>query len=788
MSDARKPSLSDLEPARLLAAIVQPRDDWFGLEDIAQRIPELLEAFETVGRPLNGAAQLQQWLEKGGHTELAKEARRDGRGISGLISEFPINAMLSRLASRTNSTKRLEIVALVLALAEEWRSDISETEIAVYEDRVQGACRALRLMSEESVSWIPRYKFDIEQFSRIFQRSVEALSSQKRGESQVRYLKELERFFRYFLGDFTLVERASRGTRSPTVDLTKGSWVKKESDEDSELHDNSDPKVFVSGVSDDTFDSHKLAGNAPEELIDSILLVDSRRKISVQAGESTRSAVRKARTERAGLRRMNRVLPGRWGSLNEFDIVAFLQWANANQIEYALEISLLILVLLTGRPPRAVFDCRVVAKREQLPEMIDAQSLYLIGGDRAWACGILKPESRRKKRNSWEAQLSPVSDVFVAPIPLRAWRIISEFVTSAEMRSKKRSVRLFGADGFRIVPGFERLLERSRECLKSIRQTRGARITLKRLESQLFASLVEKFSDTVDASLITGSQPPFGQSAALYYQASSHSLMSERYRQVVDDWCAVLAPPVLPMQESDLDLDDTFLGTPFVVRQESMTAATTALRRHLVHLRQQKSPDAIRAFHNLYTAYTQWMLLWATGFRAVHDPVGRPYEINRSRGLVFIADKTGDGYAHHRAVPAPRQLIDQLDAYDGHIEVIRSRTYLTDAGSNPDAAFYYLDENLQVQPATPGHLENELKRFFSLPLNVSRHTLRSFLRRQSVPGGLVNAFLGHWGIGTEPWSRYSSLDPLFFTTSLTPLLTQLLDELGFEAVGGIGAR
>lgn len=788
MTNVHQISLSNTNPIDLLTAIVQPRDDWFGIEVIVTLIPDLLEAFETVGRPLDGAEQLQRGLEAGGYKKLTEETTQNSRGISGLISEFPINAMLFRLASQTNSPKRLELTALVLALAEEWRSDISEAEFPVYKDRIQGACRALRLLSEEGVRWIPRYKFDVEQFSEVFQSSVETLSPRRLGESQVRYLKDLERFFRYFLGDFANIERGSRGPRKPIVDLTEGRWVEKEADQDSEFHHTSDPTVFVSGVSEDAFEPHKLAGNAPAELINSTVLLNTRRRVAIDAGESTRNAIRKTGVKRAGLRRVNRVLPGRWESLNDYDLVAFLQWADANHREYPLETLLLLLVLITGRSAQAVFDARVVAKHEQLPEKIDAQSLYLIADTRAWACGILQPESRRKKRHFWEEQLSPVSDVFIVAIPGRLWQKIAEFVWAAEMRANKRSVRLFGQNRGFVIPGFSKLLAQSKECLKAVRQSSGARVTLKRLESQLFASLAEKTSDTVEASIVTGSQPPFGQSAALYYQSSPVSSLVENYQQVVESWSNVLVPAWLRGRETDLELEETFLGSPFVVRENSMRAAAAALRRQLAFLRQQKSPDAVRAFHNLYTAYTQWMLLWATGFRAVHDPVGRPYEINRRRGLVFIADKTGDGNAHHRAVPSPTQLIDQLNAYDEHVQTIRSRTYLTNTGSNPDASFYYLDESLQIHPATPGQLTNELERFFPLPLNVSRHTLRSFLRRQSVPGGLVNAFMGHWGIGTEPWSRYSSLDPMLFATSLTPLLTQLLDEIGFEVVGGINGR
>lgn len=780
-------SLASSQPECILSALIQPREDWYGLPDILGLIPELLPAFDRIGLSLAGADQLSQWLKSGGGEELHTKLGANHRGISGLITEFPIHAMLFKRSSKRNSPKRLELIALVLSLAEEWRAEFSGSDTFGYHERVDGACRALRLLSEEGLDRVPDFKCDVEKFSETFQLRLDGLSSRVLAESQIRYLKELERFFRYFLGEGPVVNRAPRGSRQFDEELTKGHWLQEATRPDSEFDGESEPKFFVDAVSHQALERQRLDGNAPDELLSSKVIVDPRETLAVNRGASGRHSIRKTGIKRAGLRRANRVLPGRWESLNEQDLRIFFQWIASDRDALFPEKLLLLLILITGRSAQSIYDCRVVQNRAQLPDKIDPQAVYIIQEEEAWASGVLKPASRRKKRNVWEPHLTTVSEVFIAPIPTQIWMQLFDPVWDATRQAKKRSVRLFGSHLNTFVPRFEKLLEESRESLMSLRHAHGARLTVKRLESALFTSLAVLFADTVEASLITGSQPPFGQTAALYYQASPRSKLVEGYRQAVSAWDAFL-PDVFSERGGAQERDDTLVGTPYVARESSIANATTALRDELQRLRGRGEPEAIRAFHNLYTAYTHWMLLWSTGFRAVHDPVGRPHEINRRRGFVFIADKTGDGNAHHRAVPAPDRLLEQLAFYERHCEAVRTRTYLTGAGANPHAFFLYLDEQLSIQPATPALLSSELERFFALPINVSRHSLRSFLRKHSVSGGLVNAFMGHWAIGAEPWARYSTLDPVFFRASVAPVLEAFIDSLGFEVVYGIDAK
>ncbi|WP_031410420.1 hypothetical protein [Thiomonas sp. FB-Cd] len=73
---------------------------------------------------------------------------------------------------------------------------------------------------------------------------------------------------------------------------------------------------------------------------------------------------------------------------------------------------------------------------------------------------------------------------------------------------------------------------------------------------------------------------------------------------------------------------------------------------------------------------------------------------------------------------------------------------------------------------------------YGLPLNSSRHWLRTRLAQEGVPGEMIEAFMGHWQRGAEPWGRYSALPARVVTETLRPTLEKLVCEAGFSALRG----
>ncbi|WP_044409949.1 hypothetical protein [Thiomicrospira microaerophila] len=68
-----------------------------------------------------------------------------------------------------------------------------------------------------------------------------------------------------------------------------------------------------------------------------------------------------------------------------------------------------------------------------------------------------------------------------------------------------------------------------------------------------------------------------------------------------------------------------------------------------------------------------------------------------------------------------------------------------------------------------------------LKTNVNRHYLRGRLLELNVPGHYIDAYLGHWHLGTQPWGQMSLFDQKDYIEKMSQTIPVILDELGFKA-------
>jgi len=62
------------------------------------------------------------------------------------------------------------------------------------------------------------------------------------------------------------------------------------------------------------------------------------------------------------------------------------------------------------------------------------------------------------------------------------------------------------------------------------------------------------------------------------------------------------------------------------------------------------------------------------------------------------------------------------------------------------------------------------------------------LLERECPVEVINAFMGHFERGEEPWGIYSGLSPLVYRDILKDKLVPLLNEDGWEALPGLKAQ
>ena len=126
-----------------------------------------------------------------------------------------------------------------------------------------------------------------------------------------------------------------------------------------------------------------------------------------------------------------------------------------------------------------------------------------------------------------------------------------------------------------------------------------------------------------------------------------------------------------------------------------------------------------------------------------------------------------------RLVWLPRFVRQQMQYYREHLETLRLPT------TKP---CFFLDQKQNVVEVRPRTLVPHLAEFLPLPANVHRRLLRTQLLKRQCPPEVVDAFLGHWYRGEEPWGEYSSFSYATFRQLLAHFLEPFLQELGFRAI------
>ena len=108
------------------------------------------------------------------------------------------------------------------------------------------------------------------------------------------------------------------------------------------------------------------------------------------------------------------------------------------------------------------------------------------------------------------------------------------------------------------------------------------------------------------------------------------------------------------------------------------------------------------------------------------------------------------------------------------------------APGSPLTLFYLHHDLEQIEMLRPGVLKKQLFRMhgYDLPVNANRHYLQGELMASGCSPELIEAFLGHWGIGQEPWSRQSGLHPLHYREELQKHLEPIIHRDGWVAVEG----
>lgn len=331
----------------------------------------------------------------------------------------------------------------------------------------------------------------------------------------------------------------------------------------------------------------------------------------------------------------------------------------------------------------------------------------------------------------------------------------------------------------------------------------GCRITIPRISNYFFDIITSiPGSDITCAMMITGREATLG-ATALHYTSLSGSFLLDIFQQA----CQLVRKEIQfefkqhqrnNKRKQALPLQDKMYGSRFRPSTQQVSSLSTQLQ---TKVRQAKTINPVE-FHNALTIYTLAFINFSTGFRAVDNASFTIEEIDLPTGFAVIADKDSDDKYHSRPVWIPDECLSQILAYKKHLSYLLEYTSICLPKVHNQLSLELLSESKPFKEKNeirlpelflisdndnwssikPGKYESEIIDIFPFPANCHRHFLRSNLLEMGCSVEVIDAFMGHWERGQEPWAKYSSMNLVEYKLAIQPHITQLLSKCGWVAI------
>jgi hypothetical protein len=471
-----------------------------------------------------------------------------------------------------------------------------------------------------------------------------------------------------------------------------------------------------------------------------------------------------------------------------------------NRGEYEIYAGLLLLLMLwLGRPVEQLLAMRVYINQSTLPKQRKGVLAFL-REEEAFVLPIPSPDTRNSLQDDAKRLLyavgksSPalVDDSLIVASPVR----IKQYIEKLELPKKKRTQysELFPEKQR------ERIVKAMRDALSRINRARRMRITPLRISQTLFDEITKQSGDWVDAYLLTGHAFTITEVAAHYYSVSADVL--EKYyhdaavalRNSIYQYLGVEEQNYYDFHQGVINTGDH--GSKINVKPEMIVQLVKHLKHELSAARRLPAgEESYRLVHNCYVGYIAFWVLFATGYRAVNDLIFRLREIDFDTGFLVISDKDDEMMSQSRVIWLLPELRSQIKCYLEHLSVLHTLLHrhvslyehIEDVLSEPESKsplMFFISDSWQLQKLSPDNLKKQVPEF-TLPVNTSRHFLRSALRASGVRGELVNAFMGHAQQGQEQFGFFSTLTPTELFRELEPILSKFRLEAGWTVQQGL---
>ncbi|MCL5425957.1 MAG: hypothetical protein M1154_10075 [Gammaproteobacteria bacterium] len=787
-----------LKMRSLLEDAIQPRSDYFSFTKLQPALVSTLQHLIIVGDDCWDVAAIKDLITAIENKEIEFQVE-SVKGEKGIYGTNPIHGALYKISKNIDMEDRLKLLGHIINAAFQWRKEIEALSVnqsqsdhdkkrlntATYQKNLEAACKVARRMDADGLIQLAPG----DQSSRELLKSCQALA-EKVIEGSEAYIQELERFFAYALN----VRQPRKSYRAEQANNDNYLLPQRtrpiDVDPEEPWQELSSSVVTLPSQAAD-YSALRQAGLSATEERSSIELIQSDKPLALARGDSSLQSVFRARSQQLHLDKSAQLLPGRWEHLSAYDLHHLHDELTRTKQNKSSLKCILGLMLMTGRNLVSILDAHVVNNIDQVPKTsLHDQSIYLVYNENSWITGVIRPPDSRQLSRQWRSDMRNTQEYLILPIPVFLQQLLEPIAKKNSDRVIKQSVALF--------PNNQRqeFTSELKKLLVNTNKKTGSRLTIHRLGMHLFNTLNTGDADLTSACLITARVPTFGQQASLYYFAPSNNYLEKLY---LDAMQVIQQQWLKPQAEKSLTITDSthtavasnsqqqkvqYVGSQLVPTSAYVKKLVTHMQRQLAVADQSGSLfQRMVSVHNSYTAYTIAMLMFCTGYRSIRDPLPKWNQLSLSRRMMVIADKTDDVQSHARFLPLPTIMVHQLQYYLRHREAIlgRLQLYLQQQWETP---FLFLDTYGHPKQVTPKKLQEHLDWPGSPPLNINRHFLHTQLKESGCSSELVDAYMGHWDAGQEPWAKYSTFCPLEYREHISSAIKSIMQHQGWKAIEG----
>lgn len=392
---------------------------------------------------------------------------------------------------------------------------------------------------------------------------------------------------------------------------------------------------------------------------------------------------------------------------------------------------------------------------------------------RAWRIPIPVPAYSELQQTSKEMRVcNRVVTFLYLPDLVGLWQFLGEFEERLANQKKPRRLNLLRLDNN------EKRLAEWKNIERSFLQgaPRELRVSFDSIHRLLRTTLLRMTRDAACAAVLCGDTSLTGQTLRHYTTLDIDQICDLYVRGIESVWG--IDDPSAIKEVNNLPINDPmYVGARLCPTDSHLQHWVESKREELMSWPRLGPGTEWRLFHNAYCIYTATWLCQATAMRAAIDPW--PEFVDLELGLCVIDDKCISAGYMTRLGYLPRQLRQQLRNFQDHCVAVE-HMLVGKRHRHDSAMFYLIDEQFRCSPLRPKDITTDGE--LVVPANALRRYMRSKLMDSGVPGEFINAYLGHWENGMEPFDAHSSLAPMSLLDTLAPTLEHVDQSLGWRAI------